>query len=80
MASFAITSRREMRRHKVYGKWVSGKPENALFFLWYLPTGNRFTRAIGGPYTTTREAREVAREYARKRLGTRDVTFTYTYM
>jgi hypothetical protein len=78
MATFAITSQGgEVRRHKVYGRYIKSKPENAMFFLWYLPTGNKFTRAIGGPYTSSEEARKVAREYAARQLGTRSATFIY---
>jgi hypothetical protein len=45
------------------------------FYVWYLPTGNRFARKIGGEYSSSGAARIAAREYAAKKLGTSDVKF-----
>lgn len=76
MATFAISTEREQRRHMMYGKWIGRRVTDTRFFLWYLPSGgSQFTQAVGGPYDTTSEARAAARDYAARKLGTQSVSF-----
>jgi hypothetical protein len=77
MATFSITTETQKRRHTIFGKHLAIKASDRVptFYLWYLPSGNQFTRGIGNGYSSSSAAREAARDYALNRLGTRDVRF-----